>query len=167
MHHIPINKKNFNNNESDRQELSRRKGLRFINQMRFLRTVGLTTLFFPLAYGLAEKSIELFWWMLLFLWVFFWPHLAWTIACRAAAPRHSELNNVKADGVVAGFWIGILELNPLIVLAVLVVAGVSFLGADGIKIFISGMLLLLISVLITAELFAVSINFMSAHTNFI
>lgn len=149
------------------QKLSRRNGFRYISQMRFLRAVGLATLFFPLADGLSAKSIEFFWWVLLVIWVFFWPHIAWKIACRAAVPRHSEQNNVKADGVVAGFWIGILEMNPLIALAVLVVAGLNFLGAGGMKIFISGMLLLLISVLITSALFAVGTSFMSTYTNLI
>lgn len=160
------NKKIIKNKGGGRHKLTRQNGLRFISQMRFLRTVGLATLFFPLADGLVAHSIELFWWVLLVMWVFLWPQLAWNIACRAAAPRHSELNNVKADGVVAGFWIGILEMNPLIALAVLVVVGLNFLGAGGMKIFISGMLLLLISVLITSELFAVSMSFMSTHTNF-
>lgn len=160
------NKRNFKSKGGGRHKLTRRNGLRFISQMRFLRTVGLATLFFPLADALVVQSIELFWWVLLVMWVFLWPQLAWKIACRAAAPRHSELNNVKADGVVAGFWIGILEMNPLIALAVIVVAGLNFFWAGGIRIFISGMLLLLISVLITSGLFAVSMNLMSMHTNF-
>ena len=120
-------------------------------------------MFFTLASVLVVQIISGGWWLLLVGWAFVWPHLAWQLASKADDPLHSEFTNLKADAILAGMWIGIMGVNLLPSTALLMIICINLMGAGGMRIFIAGAVLMMVSCLVTLQLTDISVAFSSTQ----
>lgn len=134
-----------------------RAGQLFARRARLPRIAGLGGLFFPLAGVMVSQPIAGGWWLALLIWALIWPHMAWQLASRASDPLAAEMNNLRADAIFAGLWIGIIGMNmmPSAVLAMMV--GVNLMGAGGPKLCGTGIVLLVVSSLVTLQLTGITV----------
>ncbi|MDN4382296.1 diguanylate cyclase AdrA [Citrobacter portucalensis] len=140
-----------------------RSGLRFARRIRLPRAVGLGGMFFPIASVLVSQPITGGWWLLLVGWAFVWPHLAWQLASKAIDPLHSEYTNLKADAILAGMWMGIMGINLLPSTALLMIICINLMGAGGMRVFIAGAVLMVVSCLVTLQLTDIPVAFSSTQ----
>lgn len=129
-------------------------GIRFARRIRLPRICGLAAMFFPIAGALVIQAPPGEWWLILVGWAFVWPHLAWQRACRSADPRGSEILNLKVDAIIAGIWIGLMGASVLPSAALVMMIGMNMMGAGGVRLFIAGMALTVLSSLVTLQLCA-------------
>ena len=139
-----------------------RSGLRFARRVRLPRAVGLGWMFLPIAAVLASQPIAGGWWLFLVGWSFVWPHLAWQLASKAIDPLSRELYNLKADAILAGVWVGVMGVNVLPSTALLMMMCMNLMGAGGLRLFIAGMVLMVVSCLVTLQLTGITVAFRSA-----
>ena len=139
-----------------------RTGQQFAKRAKLPRMVGLAGLFLPMAGVMVSQPVNGLWWLALVLWAFVWPHLAWQRAHRSNDPRACELNNLKADAIFAGIWIGIIGVNimPSTVMAMMI--GVNLMGAGGPKLCWAGLILLVMTSLATLQITGTSLLLTSA-----
>lgn len=142
-----------------------RSGLRFARRIRLPRAVGLGGMFFPIASVLVSQPITGGWWLLLVGWAFVWPHLAWQLAGKADDPMHSEFTNLKADAILAGMWIGLMGANLLPSTAMLMIICINLMGAGGIRLFLAGLVLTVVSCLVTLQLTDIPIALSSTQVS--
>ncbi|WP_208746936.1 diguanylate cyclase AdrA, partial [Escherichia coli] len=95
-------------------------------------------------------------------WAFVWPHLAWQIASRAVDPLSREIYNLKTDAVLAGMWVGVMGVNVLPSTAMLMIMCLNLMGAGGPRLFVAGLVLMVVSCLVTLELTGITVSFNSA-----
>jgi len=131
------------------QDDPHRTGIPFARRARLARVVGLAAMFFPLSGVLVTFSVSGVWWLFLVGWAFVWPHFAWQWSCRAASPHQQEHFNLKIDAIIAGLWIGMMGINALPTAALLMMVGMNMMGAGGCRLFFTGMMLTLLSSLVT------------------
>ncbi|MGV2810428.1 diguanylate cyclase AdrA [Enterobacter cancerogenus] len=134
------------------QDDSHRSGILFARRVRLARTVGLAAMFFPIAGVLVSHFLPGGWWLLLVGWAFIWPHLAWQLAFRSAAPYRREVYNLKVDAIIAGVWIGLMGIGALPSAALFMMIGMNMMGAGGFRLFLTGTILAVLSALITLHL---------------
>ncbi|HBC7343081.1 TPA: diguanylate cyclase AdrA [Citrobacter koseri] len=139
-----------------------RSGLRFARRVRLPRAVGLGWMFLPIAAVLASQPIAGGWWLFLVGWSFVWPHLAWQLASKAIDPLSREIYNLKADAILAGVWVGVMGVNVLPSTALLMMMSMNLMGAGGLRLFIAGMVLMVVSCLVTLQLTGITVAFRSA-----
>ncbi|PWY08542.1 diguanylate cyclase AdrA [Citrobacter koseri] len=139
-----------------------RSGLRFARRVRLPRAVGLGWMFLPIAAVLASQPIAGGWWLFLVGWSFVWPHLAWQLASKAIDPLSREIYNLKADAIFAGVWVGVMGVNVLPSTALLMMMCMNLMGAGGLRLFIAGMVLMVVSCLVTLQLTGITVAFRSA-----
>lgn len=139
-----------------------RSGLRFARRVRLPRAVGLGWMFLPIAAVLASQPIAGGWWLFLVGWSFVWPHLAWQLASKAIDPLSREIYNLKADAILAGVWVGVMGANVLPSTALLMMMCMNLMGAGGLRLFIAGMVLMVVSCLVTLQLTGITVAFRSA-----
>lgn len=139
-----------------------RSGLRFAWRVRLPRAVGLGWMFLPIAAVLASQPIAGGWWLFLVGWSFVWPHLAWQLASKAIDPLSREIYNLKADAILAGVWVGVMGVNVLPSTALLMMMCMNLMGAGGLRLFIAGMVLMVVSCLVTLQLTGITVAFRSA-----
>ncbi|HGL5811998.1 TPA: diguanylate cyclase AdrA [Citrobacter koseri] len=139
-----------------------RSGLRFARRVRLPRAVGLGWMFLPIAAVLASQPIAGGWWLFLVGWYFVWPHLAWQLASKAIDPLSREIYNLKADAILAGVWVGVMGVNVLPSTALLMMMCMNLMGAGGLRLFIAGMVLMVVSCLVTLQLTGITVAFRSA-----
>ncbi|WP_368933963.1 diguanylate cyclase AdrA [Citrobacter koseri] len=139
-----------------------RSGLRFAKRVRLPRAVGLGWMFLPIAAVLASQPIAGGWWLFLVGWSFVWPHLAWQLASKAIDPLSREIYNLKADAILAGVWVGVMGVNVLPSTALLMMMCMNLMGAGGLRLFIAGMVLMVVSCLVTLQLTGITVAFRSA-----
>jgi len=139
-----------------------RTGQHFARRARLPRMAGLAGLFLPMSGVMVSQPINGGWWLALLFWSFVWPHLAWQRANRSSDPLTCELNNLKADAIFAGIWIGIIGVNimPSAVLAMMI--GVNLMGAGGPKLCWAGIVLLVGTSLATLQISGISMLLTSA-----
>ncbi|QCQ72499.1 diguanylate cyclase AdrA [Citrobacter sp. TBCP-5362] len=139
-----------------------RSGLRFARRVRLPRAVGLGWMFLPIAAVLASQPIAGGWWLFLVGWSFVWPHLALQLASKAIDPLSREIYNLKADAILAGVWVGVMGVNVLPSTALLMMMCMNLMGAGGLRLFIAGMVLMVVSCLVTLQLTGITVAFRSA-----
>lgn len=133
-------------------------GLLFAQRNRMPRAVGLACLFLPLAGALVSQQVAGIWWVILVLWAFVWPHLAWQLAVRSADPHACETFNLKTDAIMAGIWIGLMGVNMLPSLALAMMVFITTMGAGGPRLCLAGIALTLLSCLVTLQLSETAVN---------
>jgi diguanylate cyclase len=136
-------------------------GLQFAQRERLPRAVGLACLFFPLAAEMVSKPMAGGWWVLLVLWSFVWPHLAWQLASRSSDPLASETHNLKADAILAGIWIALTGVNLMPSLALAMMVFITTMGAGGPRLCIAGAILTLVASLVTLQLTGTTFDLVS------
>lgn len=119
-------------------------------------------MFLPIAAVLASQQIAGGWWLFLVGWSFVWPHLAWQLASKAIDPLSREIYNLKADAILAGVWVGVMGVNVLPSTALLMMMCMNLMGAGGLRLFIAGMVLMVVSCLVTLQLTGITVAFRSA-----
>ena len=144
------------------QNEHQRSGLRFARRVRLPRAVGLAGMFLPIASTLVSHPPPGWWWLVLVGWAFVWPHLAWQIASRAVDPLSREIYNLKTDAVLAGMWVGVMGVNVLPSTAMLMIMCLNLMGAGGPRLFVAGLVLMVVSCLATFELTGITVSFNSA-----
>lgn len=132
-------------------------GLQFAQRERLPRTVGLACLFMPLAGVLVSQPVAGGWWILLALWSFVWPHLAWQVAARSSDPHASETHNLKADAVLAGVWIALIGVNMLPSIALAMMVFITTMGAGGPRLCLAGVVMMAVACLVTLQLTGITI----------
>lgn len=137
-------------------------GLQFAQRERLPRAVGLACLFMPLAGVLVQQPIAGGWWLLLVLWTFVWPHLAWQLAARSSDPYTSETHNLKADAILAGMWMALTGVNMLPSIALAMMVFITTMGSGGPRLCLAGVVLMAVSCLVTLQLTGIAINLASS-----
>ncbi len=94
------------------------EALRFIGRTHRLRVLGLGLGAIAVGAVLYENGASLPVWSLLLFDGFIWPHLAYLIAFRSAAPVRAEERNLIIDSAMGGLWVVLMRfgLVPSIVL---------------------------------------------------
>ena len=133
-------------------------GLQFAQRERLPRAIGLACLFMPLAGVLVLQPIAGGWWILLVLWSFVWPHLAWQLAARSSDPFTSETHNLKADALLAGVWIALTGVNMLPSIALAMMVFITTMGAGGPRLCLAGVVLMAVACLVTLQLTGTTIS---------
>lgn len=118
-----------------------RSGQRFARRIWLPRTVGHGISFLFLAPILLTQPLSGWWWLVLSVYAFIWPHLAWLLADRAANPKAAEQRNLTFDAVMGGVWIAVTGLNALPSILILMMVNMNNMGAGGVKLFLVGLLL--------------------------
>ncbi|EOY5094028.1 diguanylate cyclase AdrA [Citrobacter amalonaticus] len=147
---------------SSQQNDHQRSGLRFARRVRVPRAVALGGMFFSVAAALVANPVPGVWWLLLVGWAFVWPHLAWQIASRAVDPMSREFVNLKTDAVLAGMWMGLMGVNALPSAALLMIICMNLMGAGGVRLFVTGLALMVVACLVTLQLTGTSLALRSA-----
>lgn len=138
-----------------------RDGLQFAQRERLPRATGLACLFFPLAAEMVSKPLAGGWWILLVLWTFVWPHLAWQLASRSSDPLASETHNLKADAILAGIWIALTGVNLMPSLALAMMVFITTMGTGGPRLCLAGVILTLVASLVTLQLTGTAFDLVS------
>ncbi len=141
------------------QNEHQRSGLRFARRVRLPRAVGLAGMFLPIASTLVSHPPPGWWWLVLVGWAFARSASAWQIASRAVDPLSREIYNLKTDAVLAGCG----RRNGVNVLpsTAMLTDYVSEFDGDA-CLFVAGLVLMVVSCLVTLELTGITVSFNSA-----
>jgi diguanylate cyclase len=93
--------------------LSRKEQLLFVRRIRGLRALGLALGFFCVAAVFYQNGAHPALWALLAIDGFLWPHAAYWLSYRSAAPQRRELLNLQIDSALGGVWIALMQFNLL------------------------------------------------------
>ncbi|WP_259461733.1 diguanylate cyclase AdrA [Enterobacter sp. R1(2018)] len=131
---------------------------RFARRVYLPRVIGLATGFFCVASVLVMQPLSGWWWLLLVANGFIWPHLAWQVADRAADPARAEIRNLLVDSLMGGVWIAAMGLNALPSALIVALMSMNNMGCGGVKLFLSGLALLVCACAITLGLIHIPLN---------
>ncbi len=126
-----------------------RSARRFARRVYLPRVIGLGTGFFCVASALVMQPVSGWWWLLLLANGFIWPHFAWQLADRAPDPARAEIRNLLVDSLMGGVWIAAMGINALPSALIVAMLSMNNIGCGGAKLFFSGLILLLLSCLLT------------------
>jgi diguanylate cyclase len=87
--------------------------LRFIDRMRWLRSLGVGLAFVSIAGVFYSDGASRLAWAALSFNAFAWPHLAWYLARHSADPLAAERRNLMIDSASAGVWVVLMHFNLL------------------------------------------------------
>ena len=104
------------------------------------RVIGLALGFVSVAGVLVPQQAP--WWMWIgpVLHAFVWPHLAWQLARRGAAPVRDERRSILVDHFFGGVWIAVMGFNLLPSVLMVTLMGMDSMIAGGRRQFVRGML---------------------------
>ncbi|MFT8211639.1 MAG: MASE2 domain-containing protein [Symbiopectobacterium sp.] len=139
-------------------------GVRFSRRVYLPRITGTLLCSLFIASVLVTKTTPFWVWMLLFLNAFVWPHLAYYFSRRSIDPMRFERGNLLADVVFGGFWIGMMGLNVLPSVIIIAMVGMNSMAGGGIRLFIQGVSLQLLSAALVAGLNAHRIDLVTTPT---
>lgn len=137
-------------------------GLQFAERGRLPRVVGLGCAYLPIASEMVLQPVGGGWWLLLLLWSFVWPHLAWQIALKAPDPKLAEIYNLKFDALLAGVWMAVIGFNIFPSVALGMMVSINTLGHGGVRLFSAGIALVATASLVMWQLADFPLNF---HTS--
>lgn len=73
-----------------------------------------------------------------------------------------EFVNLKTDAVLAGMWMGLMGVNALPSAALLMIICMNLMGAGGVRLFVTGLALMVVACLVTLQLTGTSLALRSA-----
>ncbi|WP_111979086.1 diguanylate cyclase [Algibacillus agarilyticus] len=125
-------------------------GRGFIRRLYGPRIVGCGLGAIAVAAVFDTLGVPWYWWLLLFIHGFVWPHFAYFRARNSFTPYDAELNNLLIDSFLCAFWIPVMQFNLLP--SVLIVAWMCFdnLAAAGVKFALRGLVALAIGLIFSA-----------------
>lgn len=135
-----------------------RSGRRFARRVYLPRVIGLATGFFCVASVLVTQPVSGWWWLLLVANGFIWPHFAWQIADRAPDPAKAEIRNLMIDSLMGGVWIAVMGMNALPSALIVSMMCMNNTGCGGVKLFLSGLLLIIAACMMTLGLTGIPLN---------
>jgi len=135
-----------------------RSARRFAQRVYIPRVIGLATGFFCVASVLVLQPVSGWWWLLLVANGFIWPHFAWQVADRAADPAWAERRNLMLDAGMGGMWIAVMGMNALPSALIVTMTCMNNIGCGGVKLFLGGLLTIVLSCLLTLGLTAMPLN---------
>jgi diguanylate cyclase len=139
-------------------ERSTGSGLSFAKRIYLPRSIGLGIGFFCVAAGLWPLQPATWVWGLLLFNGFFWPHLAFQIACRAPEPFRAERRNLLLDSVFGGLWAAAMQFNALPTVTILAMMAMNNIAAGGGRFFLKGSLAMFVGMGLAWLLFGVAFN---------
>ena len=119
-------------------------GLSFAKRIYLPRSIGLGIGFFCVAAGLWPLYSTPWLWALLVFNGFLWPHLAYQLARRSAAPYQAERRNLLIDSVFGGFWAAAMQFNVLPSVTILAMMAMNNIAAGGGRFFARGCVAMLL-----------------------
>ena len=119
-------------------------GLSFAKRIYLPRSIGLGIGFFCVAAGLWPLYSTPWLWALLVFNGFLWPHLAYQLARRSAAPYQAERRNLLIDSVFGGFWAAAMQFNVLPSVTILAMMAMNNIAAGGGRFFAWGCVAMLL-----------------------
>lgn len=131
---------------------SRLSGIRFSRRVYLPRITGTLLCSLFIASVLVTNTTPFWVWALLFLNVFVWPYLAYYLSTRSSDPMCFERGNLLVDVIFGGFWIGMMGLNLLPSIVIIAMVGMNNMAGGGIRLFIKGISLQLLSAALVAGL---------------
>lgn len=135
-----------------------RSARRFARRLYIPRIIGLATGFFCISSVLVMQPVSGWWWLLLVAYGFIWPHFAWQTADRASDPARAEIRNLMVDSLMGGVWIAVMGLNALPSALILAMLCMNNVGCGGLKLFLGGLGVIVLSCLLTLGLFHIPLN---------
>ncbi|WP_407643535.1 diguanylate cyclase AdrA [Buttiauxella massiliensis] len=135
-----------------------RSARRFARRLYIPRIIGLATGFFCVSSVLVMQPVSGWWWLLLVAYSFIWPHFAWQTADRASDPARAEIRNLMVDSLMGGVWIAVMGLNALPSALILAMLCMNNVGCGGLKLFLGGLGVIVLSCLLTLGLFHMPLN---------
>lgn len=133
---------------------SRLSGMRFSRRVYLPRIIGTLLCFLFISSVLVAQPTPLWVWLLLCVNVLVWPHLAYRLSLRSANPMRFERANLLVDVIFGGFWIGMMGLNILPSVVIISMVGMNSIAGGGIRLFIQGICLQLLTAALVVGLFA-------------
>ena len=130
---------------------------RFARRLYIPRIIGLATGFFCVSSVLVMQPVSGWWWLLLVAYGFIWPHFAWQTADRAST-RRAEIRNLMVDSLMGGVWIAVMGLNALPSALILAILCMNNVGCGGLKLFLGGLGVIVLSCLLTLGLSQIPLN---------
>ena len=140
---------------------SRLSGIRFSRRVYIPRITGTLLCLLFISSVLIAQPTPAWMWVLLGINAFIWPHVAYHLSVRSANPMRFERGNLLTDVVFGGIWIGLMGLNVLPSVVIVAMVGMNSIAGGGIRLFIQGMLLQLISAAVVIGLFPYRLHLMT------
>jgi diguanylate cyclase len=114
----------------DRERL---RALDFATRVHRLRMLGLGFGSLCVASVLHFHGAHPGWWVLLALYAFAWPHLAYAIVKREPRPQQAELRNLLVDSAMGGLWVAVMQFSLLPSVLLVTMLSVDKLGVGGVR----------------------------------
>ncbi|AWB68520.1 diguanylate cyclase AdrA [Saccharobesus litoralis] len=135
-----------------------KQGIGFVKRLYMPRVFGSGLGAISMAAVLQSLGHAWYWWLLLFINGFVWPHVAFTLSRYAVKPYDAEIRNLKLDSLFAAFWLPIMHFNLLP--SILIVAWMSFnnISAGGGKLFVRGLTMMLAGIVVGCLIYGLQFN---------
>ncbi len=114
------------------------KGVRFVNRIYLLRTIGLGVGFFCVAAAFVQNPVAWPLWVLLAFHGYLWPQLARAWALGSAIPYRAERRNLVIDAAFGGFWIAAMDGNLVPSAVIISLLSMDNIAAGGMRLFMRG-----------------------------
>jgi len=136
---------------------SEKPGLSFVRRAFLPRAIGLGAGFFCVAGALRELHQPPLWlWVLLVLYSYVWPLLAYAVALRARLPYVVERRQVLCDSLMGGFWIASIGFNVLPTVIMLSMLAMNNTAAGGGRFVLRGMAMQVLGMILSVLLLGFS-----------
>ncbi|MBM7060605.1 diguanylate cyclase [Pseudomonas sp. UL073] len=127
-------------------------GLSFVRRAFLPRAIGLGVGSFAVAGVLLGQAQPLWLWLLLALYCYAWPFVAYRLAFAARQPYVAEQRHVLFDSLLGGFWIACIGYNVLPTVMFLSMLAMNNTAAGGARFVVRGFLLQLLGMAVAALL---------------
>ncbi len=115
------------------------KGVRFVQRIYLLRTIGLGIGFFCVAAAFVQHPVPWPLWALLVFHGYLWPQIARAWALKSDIPYRAERRNLVIDAAVGGFWIAAMQGNLVPSAVTISMLSMDNIAAGGMRLFMRGL----------------------------
>ncbi|MCC7326780.1 MAG: diguanylate cyclase [Burkholderiales bacterium] len=119
--------------------------LRFVRRVHRMRTLGLGLGFLCVSSVLWLHGASPWWWALVVVNAFAWPHLALLLAARSKHPHTAELRNLMVDSAMGGVWVAVMHFNLLPSVLVVTMLAVDKVSVGGVPLLARTFMLLAVT----------------------
>ena len=129
---------------------TRERDLRFVDRIHLMRTLGLGLGFFCVASVFWLRGAPPFAWAALAVDGFVWPHAAWMLARRSAAPARAEYRHLTLDSALGGMWVALMHFNLLPSVLLVTMLSVDKIAVGGVRLVLRTSIFLVAACVLTA-----------------